>query len=195
MARHALGFRAHIGWSAGVLLTQTPEGPRVSRRFRLELVDPDQPQTREPYHAARALSLERAGELIASASRSMAALAETALGDGIDGVRTSEIVGAGVITGSGKARDLATTLRSHLQVHVAEGDLVRESLRSACASLGIARIDLQEKSLYDEAVRVLGRSADEITKYVGTMRNDVGPPWAADQKFSALAAWIVLETV
>ena len=193
--RLALGFKAHIGWSAGVLLAGPVNAPVVMRRFRLALVDPDKPESHEPYHAARELPLDDAEQLIRRASRTVDTLAEAALSECIEGVQTSEVVGACVITSSAKPRDLESTLRSHLQVHVAEGDLVRDALRSSCQGLSIPVISFREKALFDEADRVLGKSAKEVTKKLGMLGKNVGAPWAQDQKLCALAAWLTLATV
>jgi hypothetical protein len=195
MTRLALGFRAHIGWSAGVLISGPLDSPVVQRRFRLDLVHPDKAETHEPYHAARELTLDEAKRLIDRASRTVSTLAQRALPDAIEGARTSDIVGACVISGRGKARDLASTLRSHVQVHVAEGDLVRKALDSACRALDIPVMFFQENALYDKANRVLGKSATELTKQLGMIGKNFGPPWAQDQKLCALAGWLTLATV
>ncbi|MEE8041937.1 MAG: hypothetical protein V3T15_03980 [Pseudomonadales bacterium] len=194
MTRLALGLRAHIGWSAGVLLAEPVDAPVVIRRFRLDLVDPDKPESHEPYHAARELSLDDAQRLIIRASRTIGTLALGALTDCIEGVQTSEIVGACVITSSAKPRDIESTLRSHLQVHVAEGDLIRDALRSACRTLSMPVTSFRERALFDEADRILEKSAMEVTKQLGTLGKAVGVPWAQDQKLCALAAWLTLAT-
>ncbi len=194
MTRLALGLRAHIGWSAGVLLAEPVDAPVVIRRFRLDLVDPDKPESHEPYHAARELSLDDAERLIERASRTVGTLAQAALTHCIDGLQTSEIVGACVITSSAKPRDIESTLRSHLQVHVAEGDLIRDALRSACRTLSMPVTSFRERALFDEADRILEKSAMEVTKQLGTIGKAVGVPWAQDQKLCALAAWLTLAT-
>src|SRR5262252_3452351 len=48
----ALGFRVKSGWAAVVLLTGTARCPQLSDIGRIELCDPQHPETRQPYHAA-----------------------------------------------------------------------------------------------------------------------------------------------
>jgi len=48
----ALGFRVKSGWAAVVLLTDTARCPRLSDVGRIDLCDPQLPETRQPYHAA-----------------------------------------------------------------------------------------------------------------------------------------------
>lgn len=178
-----------------MLIAEPLKAPVVQRRFRLDLVHPDKSETHEPYHAARELDLDDAKRLVDRASRTVSTLAQRALTESIEGAQTSGIVGACVISGRGIPRDLASTLRSHVQVHVAEGELVRKALEFACRALEIPVISLQESALFDEANRVLGKSATELTKELGMMGKNVGSPWARDQKLCALAAWLTLATV
>src|SRR5438034_11826560 len=48
----ALGLRVKSGWAAAVLLTGTARSPRLCDVRRIELSDPQHPETRQPYHAA-----------------------------------------------------------------------------------------------------------------------------------------------
>ena len=48
----ALGLRVKSGWAAAVLLTGTARSPQLCDVRRIELSDPQDPETRQPYHAA-----------------------------------------------------------------------------------------------------------------------------------------------
>src|SRR5436305_8548002 len=48
----ALGFRVKSGWAAAVLLTGTARSPQLCDVRRIELYDPQHPETRQPYHTA-----------------------------------------------------------------------------------------------------------------------------------------------
>src|SRR5437870_10923781 len=48
----ALGVRVKSGWAAAVLLTGTARSPQLCDVRRIELSDPQHPETRQPYHAA-----------------------------------------------------------------------------------------------------------------------------------------------
>lgn len=53
----------------------------------------------------------------------------------------------------------------------------------------------REKALFDEADRVLGKSAEEVARQLGIIGKNLGAPWAQDQKLCTLAAWLTLATV
>src|SRR5436305_1889016 len=48
----AFGLRVKSGWAAAVLLTGTARSPQLCDVRRIELSDPQHPETRQPYHAA-----------------------------------------------------------------------------------------------------------------------------------------------
>ena len=50
-SRVAIGFRAKTGWAAVVLLAAEASGPRLLDARRIELCDPAEPDSRQPYHA------------------------------------------------------------------------------------------------------------------------------------------------
>src|SRR5437879_9404520 len=58
----ALGFRAHSGWAALVVVAAPSRSPAVIVRRRIELVDLGIP--RQPYHAAQKLDLKEAEEVV-----------------------------------------------------------------------------------------------------------------------------------
>ncbi len=60
----ALGFRAHSGWAALVVVAGPPRSPAVIDRRRIELVDPGIPGSKQPYHAAQKLDLKKAEEVV-----------------------------------------------------------------------------------------------------------------------------------
>jgi len=49
----ALGFRVKSGWAASVLLAGSIDSPRLCESRVIELSDPHNSATRQPYHAAR----------------------------------------------------------------------------------------------------------------------------------------------
>ena len=51
----ALGFRAHSGWAALVVVAGDPRAPEVVLRERIEMADPELPGSKQPYHAAEEL--------------------------------------------------------------------------------------------------------------------------------------------
>ena len=50
MTRAAVGFTVKSGWACAVLLTGSADAPEVVDCRRIELSDPDVPESRQPYH-------------------------------------------------------------------------------------------------------------------------------------------------
>ena len=60
-SRIALGFRAHSGWAAVVAIGGSRDAPVVLMRTRIELADPEIPESIQPYHSASELDIAAAG--------------------------------------------------------------------------------------------------------------------------------------
>jgi hypothetical protein len=58
----ALGLRAHSGWAALVAVGGGPASPEVLDRRRIEMAD--DPEAKQPYHAAEGLPLAKARALL-----------------------------------------------------------------------------------------------------------------------------------
>ena len=65
-------------------------------------------------------------------------------------------------------------------------------MADAATRAGISVIRIRRKDLSGRASGSLGLPAEELDRRVAEMRKSVGPPWGADQKAAALAAWSVL---
>jgi hypothetical protein len=52
---------------------------------------------------------------------------------------------------------------------------------------------VSEKDLADQAERAFGGARARLAKSIAELGKSAGPPWGADQKQSALAAWIGLQ--
>src|SRR5205085_5000274 len=65
LRRAAIGLRPHSGWAALVVLAGDGGSPEVVDRRRIEIADPTIAGSRQPYHAAEALRLDRAEHLLA----------------------------------------------------------------------------------------------------------------------------------
>jgi hypothetical protein len=78
------------------------------------------------------------------------------------------------------AKFFEATLASHPAIHTAEGEFFRSVVRCACEDCGLHCHGVKEKELEAHVASI----AD-----LGKL---LGPPWQRDQKFAALAAWVVL---
>ena len=191
----AIGLRAQKGGAVLVVVTLEADGPRaILSSFMPTCVEGDR-LAFEPYGVA--------GECVrdgASAGDAATVVAEgrkrqdEAAAEGVRGVAArfeTQPVAALLINRAGWITDLFTySLEWAEHVPVAEGLAVREALRAGCRSCGLDLVELDEKSLVDRAVTVLGLSAAEIEGRLKAM--GIGKPWRKDQKLACLAAWVTL---
>jgi len=182
--RAALGFRVHSGWAALVAVAGTIDAPRVLERRRIIIADPEMPGSKQPYHAAAELSFQQAEALVRRAIESSRALALEVLSARIKALRSQghEVVGCGVVLGSGKALPgLEKILTSHPLLHTAEGEMFRDVVVWAAKECGLPVTGVQEKSL-----------APASLERIGSLGKLIGPPWTQDQKYATVAALMSL---
>ena len=194
--RAAIGLRAHSGWAALVALAGPASSPEVIARRRIEIADAGIRGSKQPFHAAEPLEFPDAKAYIERCSRSTEQLAREALQAAMDGLRDrrTEPVGCGIILGSGRALPgLEAILKSHALIHTAEGEFFRQALLEACEHRGIPVLGVKEKELFTRGAAQLRTPVSELERRVQEMGKSVGPPWTEDQKYAALAAWMVLE--
>src|SRR2546427_1219177 len=189
----ALGFRAHSGWAALVVVAAPSRSPAVIVRRRIELVDLGIP--RQPYHAAQKLDLKEAEEVVRRCTETARLLARRAFREVIDDLRRKghDVVGCGILLGSGRpATTLAATLASHALIHTAEGELFRDALSHASERCDLRVTGVPERELYARGTAQLGLAVDKLRSRVTELGRPIGPPWTQDEKHAALVAWLVL---
>jgi hypothetical protein len=136
----AIGFRAHSGWSALVILAGPLRAPVVIQRTRIELIDPAIAGSKQPFHRARDLGLQAGAKHVERCTDKAKQLAEQSVRAAIrfsleKGYRTAA---AGIVLGSGRALpDFASILGSHPLLHSAEGQLFREALADGAQRCGL----------------------------------------------------------
>ncbi len=195
LKRAALGLRAHSGWAALVVVGGPPHSPEVMHRRRIELADPGIPGSKQPYHAAEGLPLEKAEELVRRCADAARLLARRALRAVIDELRESgqEVVGCGLLLASGRpATTLAATLASHALIHTAEGELFRNALTHASEQCGLPVTAVKERELFAHGAAQLGVRIDNLQRQLNELGRPIGPPWRQDQKLAALVGWLAL---
>ena len=191
----ALGFSVHSGWAALVALAGDPRAPRVVLRERIEMADPEHPESRQPYHAAEGLDLEGARRLLKGFADTARRLARLALGRVSRDLRRSGCVprSSGILQAAGRLpRRLDEILASHAFIHTADGVHFREALAHASERNGWAVTRIPGREALGRAAETLGTSAADLQARVEAMGRPLGPPWTADQKHGALAAWFLL---
>jgi hypothetical protein len=185
----AFGFRVKSGYAIAVALRGPSSAPAAVARRVVELSDPEDAETRQPYHAGfyahedDARTIARRVEIVERcATRSIAALLED---ERFVGCRR-----AGVVVGS--VLDPSQVHNPHIRAHASEGRLFRTVLESALRSHGIACEVIVERQLAAKAAAALERGDAEIKKVLAGFGKALGGPWRADDKHAATAAWLAL---
>ena len=189
----ALGLRAHSGWAALVAVGGPAAAPQVLDRRRIEMAD--DPEARQPYHAAEELPLAAAQALLDRLARVARERAAAGLGAALADLRTDgyDVVGAIVLTASGKTLPgLESILASHALIHTADGEHFRDALAFAAKQHRVPVVRIREKDLGAQAAKTLGEPAAALQATVTAWGKPLGPPWTQDQKLSALAGWLGL---
>ena len=193
--RAALGFRTHSGWAAVVAVTGTLRAPEVLDRRRIEIADSSLPGSKQPYHAAEELPLEKAKSLLKRLETSSARLARQAVGDVVEDLKARgfAVVGCGLLLASGRPLPaLASVLASHALIHTADGQHFREALLQASERHRLRVFRVKEREVSALAAARFRIPADELQSRVNALGKGLGPPWTQDQKLAALAGWLAL---
>ena len=188
--RCAVGFTIKSGWAAAVCLSGSPAAPRVIDSRRVEISDPDVPDSTQPYHAGFGTARDAGDELkrlIASVKtygrKSLTALIreyhEKAM------LRT-----AGVVVGSLVDPELIGN--DHIRIHAMEGKLFREVLIDGVERNGVKCSVWRERDLYAVAEKHLNIAEGLLRVKLAALGKDVDGGWRAEQKAATLGAWIVL---
>jgi hypothetical protein len=187
----ALGFRVRSGWAAAILLAGSIRSPKLCDSRVIELSDPDDPTTRQPYHAAMG-KLETNAAKLKRRTQSVDRMARKAVADLL---QRSTGIGytirrAGLVVGSQINPD--TIANPHIRAHALEGRFFRTTLETALRSQGVLCLGFTERNAYAEAANILGQSPERIKSGIAELGRSVNGPWRADQKMAALAAWVSL---
>jgi hypothetical protein len=189
-----LGFRVKSGWAAVVLLTRPAHSPRLLDVGRIELCDPQLPETRQPYHAAigkletDSTKLDRREHVVRSISRqSLTRLLKGYRQKGYRIKRAALVVGSQI--------DPSTIGNPHIRAHALEGWLFRGSIEQSLHDLGIRTDVLLERDAYACVAARLKQSRDDVRRAIhnlgGSLRSTAGS-WRAEQKLAAVAALFAL---
>ena len=195
MKQAAVGFRVHSGWSALVTVSIENDIPRVVSRERVHLVETFIYKFRQPYHTAERMPLEKARAFVCESLVVAKRLACGALRSTQKelGNRGYEVARGALLLASGKALPrLENILRSHALIHTADGEHFREALRHACADCGMEMANFRERELVERGAKTLRTRRDRLLRRLTELGAGLGSPWTQDEKYAALAAWLVL---
>jgi hypothetical protein len=192
-----MGFSAHSGWAAMVVLANTAASLSVLVRSRIDLIDTHDPDSKHPYHTVEFLSLEAAAARLAECMTVATDLAYSAINAQRAALREQgfRLTSVGILDSLGsKPSPLATILASHALIHGAEGDHFRNALSAAAERNGLTVYRTPARALENHAVDRLHLPLPGVLDTVKGLGRQVGPPWGADQKKAALLAWTLLAT-
>jgi hypothetical protein len=172
--------------------------PRVVGRSRVDIADPSIRGSKQPYHAAEPMPVAEAAKYLARCERASLRLAKTALAASI-GELAALSGGAveprrcAILLASGRPLpELAKVLASHALIHTADGEHFREAFAAAARECGLDVVRIRERDVTAELAGRLETSPAALERRVAGWRRELGPPWTADQKLAALAAWAAL---
>jgi hypothetical protein len=191
----AIGFLAHSGWAALILLGSGAANLNVLARSRVALIDDRDPESKQPYHAVEFLCVEEATGRLRGYLEVATALAYAAIETHCEAARERgyRVKSVGIIESAGqKQSSLSSILKSHALIHAAEGNHFRNALSAAAERNGIGVCRVQARALEDHAEDQLRLPLKRVLDTVNDLGRQVGPPWGADQKKAALLAWTLL---
>ena len=175
-----IGVVTRTGSAVAVALGGSAAVPRFLARHEIELVPPGLPA--QPYHAAAALDLSEAEQLIAQVERA----AEEAAAAGLRALAAAAAAGAPpavavVVKPAAVPDHLAGVLRSHAWMHAAEGVLYRQAVLAAASGCGWPAHAVEQSALpaAEQALGELGQAA--------------GRPWRRAEKDATRAALTLMQ--
>ena len=189
--RAAVGFTVKSGWAAAVLIGGSKEMPNVIDSRRVEISDPEIPDSTQPYHAGFGTARDAGDELkrLVSSVKSYGRKSVKALLR--DYTKSGKIRGVAVVVGS--LIDPNTIGNDHIRIHALEGQLFRGVVIDAAEASRLKCMVIRERDLYSEAVKKLKRTESAIRKALTEIGRNTEGGWRAEQKAAALSAWMLLE--
>ena len=187
----ALGCRVKSGWAAAVLLNGSARSPRLCDDQRIDFSDPQLPGTRQPYHAAME-RLETDTKKISRRVEVVRHVTEKSIAKLLAGYRQQNftIKRAALVVGS--QIDPRSVANAHIRTHALEGQLFRSVLQESLHAHCILTDVLIERDAYARAAVQLKQSNENVRRAIQKFGRDRKAPWRAEQKLSAVAAWVAL---
>ena len=192
MKRAAFGICMHSGW--GVLVAVNDAAEIIDRR-RIIVTRREGFRGKQPFHHAKELSLAKAETFLASYTAECDRLACDEIRAAISDCEAQghHISAAAILlTSARKLPALAQILASHALIHAAEGKFFRDIAQSACEFLGIPTTGYSKRELEQDASAAVGAVGVNIAQRLTSAGKSLGPPWTADHKSAAKAAYLTI---
>ncbi len=187
-----IGLKAKTGRAIAVLLSGPADAPQLVSRSELILTDPRTPATFQPYHEVMDLPWDESQKKVKPFVRTIEKVAAKALADLIHELRAQGLTIAGVGIVGSLERDLSKIGNYHIRAHAAEGLLFRRVLEFAAQANRLPHRTFPEKTLLTQASAELGTTGAQLNNHLKSIGHSAGPPWRAEQRIAATAAWLTL---
>ena len=188
----AVGLRAKTGRAIAVVLGGPSQSPSVLAKLELRLVDAKIPATYQPYHEVMELPWEEAQEAARKSVRIIEKVAQKNLTALIERLKAEALTVKAVGIVGAKDRDLSRIGNYHIRAHAAEGILFRRVLDMAAETQGLRWRAFAERE-FDQILKAeLGAQAEQLKSSLRQLGRSLPPPWRADEKLAAAAAWMML---
>jgi hypothetical protein len=188
----AIGLRAKTARAITVVLGGSIDSPVVITKLELPLSDRKIPATSQPYHEVMEMPWDQSQKAVRSYVRVIETVARKGLADLIKKLRNDGFMVKAVGIVGARDRDLARIGNYHIRAHAAEGVLFRRVLDLAAEANGLKWRTFADKQFDQIVAAELGPKAATVKKNLSQMGRVVSPPWRADEKQAATAAWLVL---
>jgi len=193
-----VALKAHLGWANAVAVEVGSKTPKPVHAQRVDLLDVEDREVREPYHVAGGWSgLERVPRpddplaVIRRGRRAQVRSAKSALVTFRSLLEQQGFLWARAVVLTGRGRlgdDLEHILGSHAHIHIAEGEAIRDAARSALKVMNIDSVNQDEKSTLVQAQSALDcEDCDDLMK---GLRPQGARSWAKEERLIALAGWL-----
>jgi hypothetical protein len=188
----SIGLRAKTARAIAVVLGGSVDAPLVLTKLEIPLADPKIPATAQPYHEVMDLPWDESQKAVRKSARAIEAIARKALASLTKKLKSERmrVIGVGIV--GAKDRDLARIGNYHIRAHAAEGVLFRRVLDLAADANGLRRRTFSDREIDELAKTELGAQSDAVKRKVSDLGRSLAPPWRADEKQAAIAAWLVL---
>ncbi len=185
----AVGVAEHSGWAELVSIAPRDGAIAVIDRRRVELIDaglPNQPYHHEtlrlPAHEAQAL-VDRVRRSVDVCCRRALEQLGTALGpDRLVALAIREPPGPPI------PATVAEVHQSYRATCTADGEMYRQTLCDAAATLGIEVVRHRKGTELESAASALQVSAARVQKRIAELGSALGPPWRDEHRRATAAA-------
>jgi hypothetical protein len=185
-----IGVRVKTGKAIAVALAvERGAAPLLVARRELALFDPREPDSQQPDHAALELPADEARAIVDRLSACVREASGAAVRSFLAALAPRPVAGRALLV-VGSRTDPASIANAHMRAHAAEGRLFARAVEAAFVASGVGASDLLAEEAEDLAANVIGRSTAARAGVLATLGKAAGPPWRAEEKSAALAAWI-----